>query len=271
MMHKGVDRRVMKPWIVFVSVIVALSCVVRVSSFEAACKSRVFTRQCLGRKSRVRGVNVDIYLFNIRSYREKVLPAYKQFFRKNDPELLITLLRECIEELNSNPQLSKQLLWDKESIEEDIGILMGTVYYSPDGGYSSNQGEKKESHKVRRDYAREVLSSNILQILCVSRDKRMNPQQDMTNTPLITYLYEKSEWIKDLFTFVRPVKGGRLELAIGESSEFFTKEDVQRLSVELSKVPPPEDYQLRKEYNNLRAMLNVALEDPNLTLVLSIG
>lgn len=260
----------MRSYATVVSLVLALSCGIIALSCQGTRAGKGPAAKYSQRKATVMGTDVHLNLFDIRTYKERVLPAYQSFFKNDDTRPLVELLRECIQKLDADPQLAERLLWNSEVIEEDIGILNGTVYYTPDGN-SSNQGETKESHKVRRDYAREFLSSNILQILCVPRDKRVNPEQDMTNTPLITYLYEKSEWIKDVFTFARPVRGGRLELAIGESSELFTKEDIQKFSAELNKVPPPEDRQLRKEYDNLRAMLNTALEDPNLTLVLSVG
>ncbi len=214
--------------------------------------------------------DVFVHLFNIKTYREKVLPAYRMLSRKNETEPLIMLLRECAQKIEANLHLSEQLLWKKESVEEAIGILNGSMYYSPDNGKSSNQDESKTANRVKRKYAREILSSDILEVLCVPHYKNMNSEQDMTNTALIPFLYQRSEWIKDLFTFVRTVQGRRLELAVGESSELFTKEDVQKFNVELTKVPPPENLQLQREYDNLRVLLKLALEDPDLTLVLTV-
>lgn len=260
----------MKSYVAVVSLVLALFCGIIPLNCQGTHASKRPAAKYSQRKATVMSADVRLNLFDIRTYKERVLPAYQSFFKKDDTGPLIALLRECIQKLDADPQLAEHLLWNSEVIEEDIGILKGTVHYTPDGK-SSNQGETEESHKVRRDYAREFVSSNILQILCVPRDKRVNPEQEMTNTPLITYLYEKSGWIKDVFTFSRSVQGGRLELTMGESSELFTKEDIQKFSAELNKVPPPEDRQLRKEYDDLRAMVNIALEDPNLTLVISVG
>lgn len=112
---------------------------------------------------------------------------------------------------------------------------------------------------------------SILQVLCMPRDKGVNPEQDTTNTRLIPYLYERSEWIKDVFTFVRPIQGSAMELEFGDYSELFAREEIIRFRAELSKVPPPGEGHLRMEYDNLAAILKLALEDRNLSLVLSIG
>lgn len=217
------------------------------------------------------GVEVSVYLFNQRNYREKVLPAYTSLVEKDETDSLIALLKECAEELMMKPHLAEKLFWDQESIDEAIGVLNGTVYYSPDDGRSSNQGSKDETKRVRRSFVRWVLGSNIVEILCVPHKASVSNEQDMTNTPLVPYLYGKSKWIKDLFTFVRPVSGGCLELPLGESTEVFTKKDLQQFSRELDRIAPPEQRDLRIEYDNLRAILKLAMEDPDLTLVISVA
>ncbi|MGH9872554.1 MAG: hypothetical protein ACRD9S_08825 [Pyrinomonadaceae bacterium] len=260
----------MKKYFSFVLAAVTLFHVSRVSNSASIRASDDFVREAFGKESKVMGADVVVHLFNLRIYRERILPAYRLFLRKDEAEPLITLLRECAKKLEANPRLSDQLLWSKESAEEDIGILTGTVYYSPDRGKTSNQGERKKTHKVRRDYARGLLSSEILEVLCVPHDRRVNPEQDMSNSRLRAYLYEKSEWIEELFTSRRAVRGDHLELSIGECTDLFTKEDAQEFDRELTKIAPPEDPELRREYENLREMLKLALEDPDLTLALSV-
>jgi hypothetical protein len=73
-----------------------------------------------------------------------------------------------------------------------------------------------------------------------------------------------------MFTFVRTVRGGALEFSIGESSELFSDEDIREFRLELEKIQPPQDPQTRKEYNNLHALLRLAQEDKDLTLLLSV-
>lgn len=216
------------------------------------------------------GSEVKLVLFNRRIYKEQVLPAYDLFLEKGNDELLVKLLRECIKKLDSNPRLAEELLWNQEIIEEDIGIISGTVFYSPDGN-RSNQDKSEEAARVKREYARELLASNILQVLCVPYEKGLNPAQDMTNTPLTPYLYGKSEWIKDVMTFARRVHGKSLELSLGESSETLNSQDIREFIAELDKTPRPHDPDLGKEFDNLRAILSAAGEDPDLMLVLSIS
>jgi hypothetical protein len=260
----------MKNHFSFVLAAVTLFHVSPVSNSASIRASDNLVRKGFRKASKVMGADVVVHLFNIRIYKDRILPAYRLFLRNDEAEPLIALLRECAKKLEANPQLSEQLFWSKESVEEDVGILTGTVYYSPDNGKTSNQGEKQKTHKVRRDYARGLLSSEILGVLCVPHERRVNPEQDMSNSRLRSYLYEKSEWIEELFTSRRAVRGDRLELSIGESTELFTREDAKEFNRELTKIVPPEDPELRREHDNLREMLKLALEDPDLTLALSV-
>ena len=216
------------------------------------------------------GLNYKVYLFNLRAYREKVLPAFHTFFAKNDQDPVFALMKECIHYLNDNPELSEKLFWDEESCEDDIGILKGTVYYSPDDGRSTNQCNSDGAYKVRKEYARSHLCSIVIEILCVPKYSGVSSEQNMGNSSLIPYLYEKSQYIEDLFTSVKQVRGGPLELPIGEISELFTKQDIQEFSMHLDKVPVPKDSAIRKEYDNLRALLKLALGEGDLTLVLAL-
>jgi len=216
------------------------------------------------------GFDNHIHLFNLKVYRERVLPAYRAFLDSGDSEIFIPLIRECISILEANPQLSNDLLWNKEICEEDIGVLNGAVYYNSKGNYGSNTGKRETTREDKQFYAREIVSPNILQVLCVPHYEGTNSVQNLTRTPLTHYLYERSDWIMELYTRGHEVGGGPLEIFIGEWSEFFTNEDLQEFSDELSKVSAPNDSIPRKEYENLRTLLKLALEDEDLTLVLSL-
>ena len=229
------------------------------------------------------------------------------------------LLNEVISSLEVNEKLPGPSLCSKESYEEAIGILNGTAYYNPKGDYTNSQG-KKTTKKNKQIYVRESLIHDLLMALCVPRNKGVNPEQNMGRSSLIPYLYEKSVWIEDLFTGIREVRGGQLELPEGETAkELFTKRDLQEFGFELAKIPPPDgEAEARKqfdkytatlreslkqqcaegsaafnqlyetmlalqkhclpesgtslvqEYENLRKLLQLALEEPDLTLTLSL-
>ena len=220
--------------------------------------------------NRPASADVVVYLFDTKTYQARVLPAYAAYLKTNDPKPVIVLIQECIRLLNANRTQARQLHWDEETLKEDIGIINGTVYYSPDEGKTNNQGRGRIARGVRQEYARQQLSGKIVEILCVPYDKGVGPEQDMTNSGLVTYLYKSSRWIEEVFTFLRPVVGKPYVYGIGESTEPFTQRSIEEFDRELAKVEQPQDEKLRGEFDNLRALVRKALDDPDLTLVLSV-
>jgi len=265
------------------------------------------------------GLSYYVHLFDLRTYREKAWPAYQAFFERDDSTPLILLLQEIICGLDVNTALPGPTLWDKELYEEGIGILDGSVYYAPGANYETGCSGRKTTRENKRMYVRDGLTYMILMALCVPRDRGVNPEQNMTRSSLIPYLYEHSEWIEDRFTSVVDLRGGMLDIPEGEDAlELFSEEDLQEFSAELAKVPAPKGdieikkqfekgqnrmreslrqqvpeespefkefydflskfYQqlsptgedLRKEYDNLCALVNLALEDDDLTLTRSL-
>lgn len=213
--------------------------------------------------------DVVVHLFNVKTYKTKVLPAYRTYSTTNDARPVIALLRECLRVLDANPQVSKRMLLNAESVKDDIGIIEGTVYYTPDQGKTSNQGNSKMARTVRQEYAR-YISWIILELLCVPYDKGIDPQQDMTNSALVNYLYDRSRWITDVFTGSGKATGLALKYAIGESSEPFTRQAIAEFDRELSEIEAPQDAGMQREFENLRAIVKKALADPDLTLLYSV-
>jgi len=271
------------------------------------------------------GLSYYVHLFDLRTYREKAWPAYQAFFERDDSTPLILLLQEIICGLDVNTALPGPTLWDKELYEEGIGILDGSVYYAPGANDETGHGGRKTTRENKRKYVRDGLTHMILMALCVPRDRGVNPEQNMTRSPLIPYLYEHSEWIEDRFTSVIELSGGMLEIPEGEDAlELFSEDDLHELCAELAKAQAPDGeieikkqleqrqnrmreslrqqvpegspefkefydfystlYQqlsteenlriegenLRKEYDNLCALVNLALEDRDLTLTRSL-
>ena len=223
------------------------------------------------------GLDYYLHLFDMQMYREKVLPAYQAFFENDDANALIALLNEVVHKLDTGTPMPHPDIWTRGAYEEAIGILQGTVFYSPKGEPTAAMKGKKTTRGARRIFVKNNLAYILVLALCVPRDKGVDPEQNMGRTRLIPYLYERSEWIEELFTSIRKVRGGSLEIPLGESpSQVFSKEDLREFSAELAKVPPPEgdneikERELRKQYDNLRTMLRIASDDADLTLILSL-
>jgi hypothetical protein len=222
-------------------------------------------------KAKVMGADVRLRLFNVTTYHAEVVPAYSEFMQRRNTEPLTRLLQVSIHQLPRDKQLAGPLVLSQETYLNDIGILNGTVFYS-------SKSETLQAGIVRRTTPQDMkifvqgsIGPELVELLCVERRRDVNPDQDMSRTQLIPYLYQRSRWIEDIFTFANTLKGEVLDPTMGESTQLFTREELRRFADELSKVPRPEhDPRLQGELDNLSLLLKLALEDPNLTLALTI-
>lgn len=209
------------------------------------------------------GLDYYLYPFNLRTYEDRLYPAYQSLTDSGNAEPLLALVHECDRILAAEPVLRQKLYWTKESVAEDAGVLDGTVYYSTKGG-SSSPG-KTTSRDDKEFYVRVFLAPKILEILCVPRFADATPQ-NMGRTPLLPYLYARSELIKDLFTTVRDLRGEVLDLSIGEETQLFSDEDLLEFKAALESVAAPTDQDVRTEYDNLVRLVELTTQDPELTL-----
>jgi hypothetical protein len=215
------------------------------------------------------GADVEIYLFDHNSYQRLVVPAYRAFFERHDSQPLVQLLQTVISKLDADTPLYTSPLWTREIYLEALGIVEGKIYYNSKGQQASDSNSKTTRADLQL-YVRRNLGPTLTTPLCIPYKEGLVSNQDMTNSRLVDYLYEGSGWIEDVFTFAKLLEGGSTEVPIGESSELFTKDEVQKFSVELERIPEPDDTLLQDELRNLRALVQLALSDPNLTLIRSI-
>jgi hypothetical protein len=237
------------------------------------------TRQGVDREGKIMGADVSIYLFDVKTFDERISPAYQALVQRDNPASLIALLREVIQKFDRGESTPYPKVWRREKYEEGIEILNGTIDVSPEDVPLSKSAEGEDTHERKRFFVRQHLIFPLAFTLCLPRLEGVNPRQDLTNTRLVGYLSEKSEWLEEFITFGRTVRGGEFELmldkelnlSLGESSELFTMEDIQEFSAELPKIPPPADAELKEEYNNLQKLLNLALGNADFKLVLSLS
>jgi hypothetical protein len=192
------------------------------------------------------GLDYYLYPFNLSTYEARVYPAYQSLTESGDAEPLLALVHECDRILAAEPLLREKLYWTQESVAEDVGVLEGT-------------------RADKEDYARAFVAPKILEVLCVPRFSDAAPQ-DMGRSPLVPYLYARSESIKDLFTTVRELRGEVLSLAIGEETQLFSDEDLSEFIECLERVARPPDPIVRRDYDNLFRLVELTHESSDLTL-----
>jgi hypothetical protein len=215
------------------------------------------------------GVYVDIQLFNLKAYKEELLPAYQAYSRNKNVESIITLLRDLCQKLGTSPKLSKAIGWNSQECENQIRVLKEGIYIYSDEAKGIFK-TIEVSQRDQRNWLRSSIIPRIVEALCVPYDREdVYPEQTLSDSPFANYLYEHSKLFGSFWTFLHKNRSEVLKPAIGETGEALTKEGIQELNAELSKISPPTDPRMRKEYNNFRNMVKLALEDPSLTLVIT--
>jgi hypothetical protein len=203
----------------------------------------------------------------METYNNKILPAYRRLTDENNPEMLVCLIKELLYE----PRQIDSLIGSKEFYNEAIGILTGDIYYNPFASGKNNGNDRRTTHKSLVAFVRDNLGYYLLMAFCIPHRENIIPEQVISNSLLAEYLFEYSTWIEELFMYARRPHGGELEIALSETSEVFTKEDLKNFYTELIQIPLPDDSQLQGEYTNLCTITRLALESYDLTLVLSGG
>jgi hypothetical protein len=219
-------------------------------------------------RQKTMGVDVQLVLINFKTYNEKIAPAYEEFRKSGDTRQLVNLLRSAIAELPKVHGEKELPLITEDMLVEYIRILDGTVFYSSQGE-PGDAGQKTSSYDLEL-FTKEILGPDLVEILCVARDRGVKPIQDMSRTQLASYLYDRSHWIEDLFAVRAEVSGGGLAPGMGELTQFFSTGELQHFSDEVSKIPPPADKKLRSEFDNLAKMQKIVGQDPSLRLAMNI-
>lgn len=212
------------------------------------------------------GVDVRVRLFNQKVYRETILPAYEEFARSGDVNPLVGLLDTAATE-RATANDGNPWLWSEDVYAEAAGILNGTVYYSSEG---ITAGAKTSPEDLKL-FVRNNAGPDLVTFFCVDRLRGVDPDQSMGRGQLVPYLYGRSAWIQDVFTFAKPITGGTLEIPMGESTEVFSKTETATFFEEVKKAGRPGgDATLSQEYDKLLDLLRAALDNPDLVLVRTI-
>jgi hypothetical protein len=219
-------------------------------------------------------MSVKLQLLNTRILRTEIEPAVRSLLSGGTPGAMLALLyRVAAVALpdDSAPDATDASCGVRMSeIRGDIEIIEGRRSYSVSGVSSELPEAARTSPEDLAVLVREQIVPMLLTCLCLERNG-VNPNQDMTHTPLIGYLYDHSKWVEGIFTFVAGITGGTFSPSPGESSQRLSAEEVIHFWHELASMPPPSTPGMRFEFENVRRMVSLAKDNADLALLVTIS
>ena len=202
------------------------------------------------KRSKHMGVHQYLYLFDTNTYKEKVLPAYKEFSASRSAKPIANLVDDCVQKLRGSDikKVRSAFLGGDKFVDRLRDIESGKLY----------------------EMDTDSVFSEVTLTLCVPEDRNVDPLFPIGHSPLLLDLVESNE---NLDGFLYGNRGEILEVHIGGESpnKFFTREDLTEFNDEVGKTPLPDaNERSERDLEHLKKLLKVCMENPNLTLLLVI-
>jgi hypothetical protein len=182
-----------------------------------------------------------LVLFDMQWYAGRVEPTLREFFSGAPEGLLLPLLEESNRRVLRNEALRKRLL--SHNIEPGqalIRILTGQEFSSSSFADERSLLEARESRPSLEVYVSGPVVYELLTALCLPDLPGIDPQQNISESALLSHLVEHSPWIESAFTGDVFGRGEPLRFPLGIQSEVVRPSDVARLLEELKTIPPPD-------------------------------
>ena len=214
------------------------------------------------------GVTVKLFLVDLREYDSILLPAYRAFLQQSDPKPLVSLVERALSPFSV--QRKRGLLKKPDDVyQEYADILRGKVFYSSTGSRASTSGSaSKEDLRLFIDNS---VAQDLFMLFCTPEVANFDPEQNMSRTALMQYLYSQSRWIEDYFTFATEPSGPVLDIRLGEWSRLYSADEINEFNDEIGRMPRPSDPEILADgFDNLRSLVKAAATRGKVGLLVSI-
>ncbi|HEY4354752.1 MAG TPA: hypothetical protein VGN16_03315 [Acidobacteriaceae bacterium] len=196
------------------------------------------------------GVDVTVILFDYERYLSVLIPAFDAARQSGDTQGIASLLEETAQ----SPTASKWADLPQEVLDEFLGILRGEVPYSVSGNAVVRD---VTTHDDMMYFIRHLCVPDLIGLF-IPEVAGFVAEQNMSRSTLPRFLYERSEWIEEYFTFSREVSGPVVEPPFGEWCGLFSPSEVDEFHRELLGISPLEDPVLAREVTNLQRLVAAA-------------
>ncbi len=245
------------------------------------------------------GINTQIQLLDMVSYRERVLPAIHAFHEHADPQPLVRLLGIAAEHAPEEHQWgAPDLYGDRQfrRIKDELDRVLDpnkrqelsrelarrhNQWLSRNAGphlltraealaAAASLERSASSREVAEEMIRSTIAPALVEFLCIKWNEGVNPNQELRWSPLLPYLSSHSDFMHLIFAGM--VNGRHLEISTGESTDLFSHQDLETTRSVLNNMArPTRDDWLEAEFKNFETLVERALQDPNLALGLTIA
>jgi len=226
------------------------------------------------------GVDIFLSLVDPRRLDETAGAAYRDYSLSNRFEPLIELLRRAQREepakvLKSWPEVEQfRYDWAVESwvLESAIDVLSGEEPYTLDGKHD------RVEEAAQRRYADDWVRTLAFEAYGLAWGGGVRPEVNMSRA-LVVYLYEQSELIEDIFTWVVGLQhGANLPAPFDREAQLIREDQVETMRQELLTLTAPEErkltgrlfddgaFTLADEFSNLNGVLRAATDNSRLAL-----
>lgn len=179
-----------------------------------------------------------IRIVDMDQYESKLLPAYQNFMRSNEPRELIALANEAISMMSPEEQED----FDYSGLVDGIEILNGSVFYNSKGNYH-DQENRKTTIADKKLFVTGQFAPSLLTTLCTPRIPGLVVEQNMSKTALYDYLFYCSDWISEVFTTARELHGEYLQINLCDGRpQLFSDEDIKEFLQVMNEVTNPNNF-----------------------------
>jgi hypothetical protein len=198
-------------------------------------------------------------LFDLVTYEREVLPARNSYIEEADPRILATQLRRVVglAQVGALPEtLRPHAGLFIEECEGLIAVIRGT---KPIPDQFKADSERQARERFCEAWVMPILERH----LCDGINGQEYGSIEISGW-LGEYLIDKSDWIAEMVDSDE-LEGGKLDL--GQTVDYFSKEQLQAFESELRNLPRPDKPKLAEQYDRLLDYVRRALSSDRLVLL----
>lgn len=231
---------------------------------------------CFGRPRpeivvRTMSVETQLYLIDATRLEDQVVPAITDFLNDGNPARAEKLLQEALTSesfqalTKSNPVLADYFAQGSRD------LLNGKL---PEELVDDTTGQATRDFKRIRQRETEVVLTHFLVLYwCARYPRGTSAGITLNRGALANYIRSQSRWVDEMLSLSNNFLWDAQDLTprVGTDAKLLTPDQSGILLAELMKVPPPRDLHLNSQYEELKRLLEAAVRNQHLRILICTG